>query len=142
MQNQWKLNHLGFVVRDMRRAINHYERLGIATIGTERTIQTQDGGKVKACFVRIGSLEMEFLQPMEGEGPSSQFLKQHGEGINHLAFTVNNIDQEVEKLVSRGLKLIFQTNVDWCGKVAYLDTGEIAGVLMELVEPSKDSTEI
>jgi len=134
MEKNWQLNHLGFVVRDIQQARNYYERLGIATLGPERVMETQDGGEVKTCQVRIGPLEIEFLQPVDGEGPSSQFLKQRGEGINHLAFNVTDFDKEVERLVTRGVKLIFRTEDDWYGKVAYFDTGEIGGVLLELVQ--------
>lgn len=143
MGGEWELNHVGFVVKDLDRAINYYEQLGICTIGPERVLQTPYGGRVNMRFIRIGSVEIEFLQPVEGEGPSSQFLKKHGEGINHLAFTVRDIDREVEKLKSSGGRLLFRTEVSGSlpgsGKVAYFDTGEIAGVLIELNQPTSHS---
>ena len=135
MDKEWRLNHLGFVVKDMGQVTGYYRKVGIGTVGPEQWIRTPDGGRVKSCFVKIGSLEIEFLQPVEGEGPSSQFLKKHGEGINHLAFTVKEIDREVERLKNRGVRLMFQSDVPDYGKVAYFDTGELAGVVMELVKP-------
>lgn len=135
MVRDWKLNHLGFVVKDMDRVTSYYGKVGIGTVGPIQWIRTPDGGRVKTCFVKIGSLEIEFLQPVEGEGPSSQFLKKHGEGINHLAFTVTDIDREVEDLKNSGVRLMFQLDVSDYGKVAYFDTGELGGVVMELVKP-------
>jgi len=135
MVRDWKLNHLGFVVKDMDHVTRYYGKVGIGTVGPVQWLRTPDGGRVKTCFVKIGSLEIEFLQPVEGEGPSSQFLKKHGEGINHLAFTVTDIDREVEDLKNSGVRLMFQLDVSDYGKVAYFDTGELGGVVMELVKP-------
>jgi methylmalonyl-CoA/ethylmalonyl-CoA epimerase len=135
MKKQWKLSHLGFVVKDMDQVTSYYERLGIGTVGPIQWIRTPDGGRVKTCFVKVGSLEIEFLQPVEGEGPSSQFLKKHGEGINHLAFTVRDIDREIEDLKNHGVRLMFRLDVPDYGKIAYFDTGELGGVVMELVKP-------
>ena len=135
MDRGWKLNHLGFVVKDMDQVTGYYGKVGIGTVGPIQWIRTPDGGRVKSCFVKIGSLEIEFLQPVEGEGPSSQFLKKRGEGINHLAFTVEDIDREVEDLKNRGVRLMFRSDFPEYGKVAYFDTGELGGVVMELVKP-------
>ena len=141
MEKKWKLSHLGFVVKDMDQVTSYYERLGIGTVGPIQRIRTPDGGRVKTCFVKVGSLEIEFLQPVEGGGPSSQFLKKHGEGINHLAFTVRDIDREIEDLKNHGVRLMFRLDVPDYGKIAYFDTGELGGVVMELVkliEPTGD----
>ena len=63
VQKDWELNHIGFVVRDPNQLTCYYRRIGIGAIGPEQWVQTPDGGRVKTCFVRIGSLEIEFLQP-------------------------------------------------------------------------------
>ena len=139
MEKDWNLNHLGFVVRDMNRAMKYYEQLGIADIGPEKVLQAYDGNQIKVRIVKIGSLLLEFFEPDEGIGVSGRFLKERGEGINHMAFTVGDLEQEIEKLVGRGMKLMFRSEDPDFGRVAYVDTGEIAGVVMELVQPPKES---
>lgn len=134
MKKDWELNHLGFVVKDMDKAMKHYGSLGIAEIGPEKIVEAYDGSKIKVRLVRIGSLMLEFFEPPEGAGVSGKYLKERGEGINHMAFTVKNLEQEIDKLADSGVKLMFRAEDADFGKVAYLDTGAVAGVVMELVE--------
>ena len=134
MQKNWQINHLGFVVRDMDKAMNYYKKLGIAEIGPEKMMEAYDGSKIKVRFVKIGSLLLEFFEPPEGAGVSGKYLQEHGEGVNHLSFTVTDIEQEIEQLVGQGMKLMFRSEDRDFGQVAYFDTSDVAGVVMELVQ--------
>lgn len=135
MKTKWELNHLGFVVKDMDRAMQYYTSLGIAEIGPEKIMEAFDGTKIKVRLVEIGSLMLEFFEPPEGAGVSGKYLKERGEGINHMAFTVKDLDHEIDKLKRAGLKHMFRGQDEDFGKIAYFDTGEIAGIVTELVEP-------
>ena len=138
MKKDWKIRHLGFIVSDMDRAIEYYESLGIATVGRELPLmQPPDGSKVKVRFAQIGSIVLEFFQPVEGECMQLDFLRKHGEGIQHMAFAVADIDAEVDDLVSKGIKLIFRADIRTGSRVAYFDTGQIGDFLIELVQPAE-----
>ena len=138
MKKDWEIRHLGFIVSDMDRAIEYYKSLGIATVGPELPIaQSPDGSKLKVRFVQIGSIVLEFFQPVEGESMQLHFLRKHGEGIQHMAFAVADIDAEVDDLLSKGVKLIFRGDMPTGTRIAYFDTGQIGDFLIELVQPAK-----
>jgi 4-hydroxyphenylpyruvate dioxygenase-like putative hemolysin len=138
MKKDWEIRHLGFIVNDMDKAIEHYKSLGIATIGPELPIaQSPDGSKLKVRFVQIGSIVLEFFQPVEGESMQLAFLRKHGEGIQHMAFAVSDIDAEVDDLLGKGVKLVFRGDMPTGTRIAYFDTGKIGDFLIELVQPAK-----
>jgi len=138
MKKDWEIRHLGFIVSDMDRAIEYYKSLGIATVGPELPIaQSPDGSKLRVRFAQIGSIVLEFFQPVEGESMQLAFLRKHGEGIQHMAFAVADIDAEVDDLVSKGVKLVFRADMPTGTRIAYFDTGQIGDFLIELVQPAE-----
>jgi len=141
MKKDWEIRHLGFIVSDMDRAIEYYKSLGIAAIGRELPLmQLPNGSKLKVRFAQIGSMVIEFFQPVEGESMQLDFLRKHGEGIQHMAFTVADIDTAVDDLVSKGVKLIFRADMPAGNRMAYFDTGQIGDFLIELVQPTEKDT--
>lgn len=137
MKKDWEIHHLGFIVSDMDKTIEYYKSLGIATVGHELPLmQSPDGSKLKVRFAQIGSIVLEFFQPVEGESMQLDFLKKHGEGIQHMAFAVADIDAEVDDLVSKGVKLIFRVDTPTGSRIAFFDTGQIGDVLIELIQPA------
>ena len=146
MQENWKFNHTGVVVRDMEKAIEYYKALGIGpfppAIGPEgiplfgQTVRGEqcdyemdlryaDGG--------VGGLGFELIQPLKGESIYKEFLGKKGEGIHHLAFTVSDLDTEIIRMAEKGFKVI-QTGQTSRGKFAYFDTDKIGGTVTELVQ--------
>ncbi len=141
MKKDWEIRHLGFIVSDMDRAIEYYKSLGIATVGRELPLmQPPNGSKVKVRFAQIGSIVLEFFQPVEGESMQLDFLKKHGEGIQHMAFTVSDIDAEVDDMLSKGVELVFRGDMPTGTRIAYFDTGKIGDFLIELVQPAEKDT--
>ena len=138
MKKDWEIRHLGFIVSDMDRAIEYYKSLGIATVGPELpSAQSPDGSKLRVRFAQIGSIVLEFFQPVEGESMQLDFLRKHGEVIQHMAFAVADIDAEVDDLVSKGVKLVFRGDMPTGTRIAYFDTGQIGDFLIELVQPAE-----
>ena len=83
MGKSWKLHHIAVVVRDIDKAVEYYQSLGIASVGRE-VIFPESKPKIRAKFVQIGSVPIEFIQPVEGESPYKEFLDRKGEGIQHI----------------------------------------------------------
>ena len=137
MKKDWEIRHLGFIVSDMDKAIEYYKSLGIATVGPERLMTVPEGGKLKVRFIQIGSLVLAFFQPVEGESIQLDFLRKHGEGIQHMAFAVSDIDAEVNELLNKGVKLLFRGDMPNGSRIVYFDTGKVGDVLMELVQPAE-----
>ena len=137
MEKDWEAHHIGVIVKDMDKAVEHYKSMGIVTVGRELpAVQTRQGAKVKARWAQMGPLLLELFQPIEGEDIQLEFLREHGEGIAHIGFTVADIDAEVDKLVSNGVKLLFRIDHPTGTRIAYFDTRQVGGFIIELVQPS------
>jgi len=137
MKEEWKTHHVGVIVSDMDRAVEYYKSLGIVTVGRDLgDVQTRKGAKVKARFAQIGPLVLELFQPVEGEDIQLEFLKKHGEGIQHIGFTVADIDAEVDDLVSKGVKLMFRLDTPTGTRIAFFDTRQIGDFIIELIQPA------
>jgi len=136
----------GIVVRDLKKSIQLYEELlGIGPwqemeIKREMfTSMTTNGKPVeKACFLTgmamAGSIQLELIQPVEGDLPYSDFLTQHGEGLHHVGHIhVPNVDAAVRHLEARGFPCIF-AGVSPRTRFAYVDMSRALGVIVELIE--------
>jgi len=136
MASNWEFDHMGVVVRDVDAAVEYYQSLGIVDKATDRI--TMEGKKAKLIgrFIHIGSLRIEFWQPVRGETVQQEFLNSRGEGVNHLAFRVDDLDRERDKLVEKGIPVIFSVK-DENGYMAYFDARKVGNILIELAQPPK-----
>ena len=137
-----KVNQIGVVVRDLDKAIEYYESLGIGPFKPisvnviERKVRgvPNDEWKFRISVADMGPVQFELVQPVAGESIQKEFLETKGEGINHLGFYVDDFDNEVAKLVEKGYEVIASTRgLDGYGDGAYFRTDEIGGVLLELI---------
>ena len=111
-----KIDHIGIAVRSIEKASELFSNLlGLKVTGEERV----EGQKVKVAFLPLGDSELELLESTEPEGPIARFIEKKGEGIQHIAFRVDNIEKTLEKLEERliGLNLL---DVEEASKVADL----------------------
>ena len=140
------LFQVGIVVRDLDESIRLYrELLGIGEwadmeIPSEIfTTLTYNGKPVKnACFrtamADIGTIQIELIQPVEGNLPHSDFLKEHGEGLHHLGHIhVPDIEAAVRDLEALGFPCTFAGSTE-STKFAYMDMTQALGVIVELIE--------
>ncbi len=135
----WKLHHIAVVVHDIDRAVKYYESLGIATVGRE-VIFPESKPKIRAKFVEVGTIPIEFIQPIEGE-PSryQEFLDSKGEGVQHIAFAVDNLDEETAGLVDKGVSIIIKGKAPAAfGSIsAHFDTGQVGDFAIQLIQEAK-----
>jgi catechol 2,3-dioxygenase-like lactoylglutathione lyase family enzyme len=145
MPQNWKFHHISVIVRDMSKATEYYQSLGIGPfpplIGPEGTV-TLTEKKVRDKPVdyqidlrqaEVGGLNLEVIQPLEGDTPVKEFLEKKGEGIQHIGFFVDDLDQETAKLAEKGFT-ITQSGESPEVKWAYYDTDKIGGVSIELMQ--------
>ncbi len=93
---------------------------------------------MKIGFYRADPIEIELIQVLEGETPHTEFLRERGEGLQHLRFSVDNLDEMLAKLAKQGIEPVFQHSYPEVGiSFAYLDTDKIGGVMFELIEIKK-----
>jgi methylmalonyl-CoA/ethylmalonyl-CoA epimerase len=142
-----RLDHFGLVVRDMDRAVDHFQSLGIGPFQSfrasglaykERELMGRpiapDSNIIDARQSQIGPIRLELIQPVQGESLWKEFLDTKGEGINHLCFLVDDIEKEEAKLVRGRLRVLYKSRFKNGGGATYFDTGEIGGVLLELIQ--------
>jgi methylmalonyl-CoA/ethylmalonyl-CoA epimerase len=128
-----KIDHIGIAVKSIAEARKLYEGiLGLKYEGSE-TVAEQ---KVTTAFFPIGDTEIELLESTDPEGPIAKFIEKRGEGIQHIAFRVENIEEALEELKKQGIQLIDEKPRIGAGgaKIAFLHPKATGGVLIELCE--------
>ncbi len=137
-------DHIGIVVNDINKAVEFLESLGIGPFesgkgaGVVESIyygEVVSGMKWENRKAQMGPVRLELLQPVAGQSPWKDFLKAKGEGINHIAFYVNDLNElnkELAKLERKGMKVIYRSKFKDGGGSAYVDTGKVGGLLFEL----------
>lgn len=128
-----KIDHIGIAVANLDETLKLYtEVLGMKLHGTE-TVAEQ---KVRVAFLPVGDTEVELLESTEPDGPIAKFIESKGQGIQHLAFRVDNIEAALAELKAKGVRLIDEVPRYGAGgaKIAFLHPKATNGVLVELCQ--------
>ena len=135
------VSQIGLVVRDLEKtAAFYHSTFGIGQFSIAPEVRF-DGvilrgqptnSKIKVAFADSGPLQIELIQPIEGENIYTEFLQAGNEGLHHLGFEVDDFEGMLAKFKSRGIEPIFWHNMGFMA-FAYLDTGKIGGVIVELL---------
>lgn len=128
-----KIDHIGIAVRSIEKTGELFSNiLGLKVTG-EEIVEEQ---KVKVAFLPLGDSELELLESTSPEGPIARFIEKKGEGIQHIAFRVENIKKALEKLKKEGVRLIDAKPRYGAGgaKIAFLHPKDTNGILIELSE--------
>lgn len=127
------IEHIGIAVNSIADAIPFYERvLGLKCYNIEEVADQ----KVKTAFFMIGQTKIELLESTDPEGPIGKFLEKRGEGIHHIAFAVENIEERLREAEAAGIRLIDTTPRRGAEglSIAFLHPKSTLGVLTELCE--------
>jgi methylmalonyl-CoA/ethylmalonyl-CoA epimerase len=128
-----KIDHLGIAVHSIEEAKKLFQdTLGLQFEGSE-TVAEQ---KVTTAFFPVGDSEVELLQSTAPDGPIAKYLEKRGEGIQHIAFRVENIEEALAELKDKGVRLIDEKPRLGAGgaKIAFLHPKSTHGVLIEISE--------
>ena len=128
-----KIDHIGIAVKSIEASLKFYsEVLGLRPEG-EETVAEQ---KVKTVFLPLGETEIELLESTAPDGPIAKFIEARGEGIQHIAFKVDNIEEALKELEAHDYRLIDHKPREGAGgkKIAFLHPKDSFGVLVELCE--------
>ncbi|MDE0675533.1 MAG: methylmalonyl-CoA epimerase [Acidimicrobiia bacterium] len=131
------LDHVGIAVHDLDHALDEYqEKYGITPLYRE-TVASQG---VEEAMIPLGGSFIQLLQPLGSETPVGRFLAKRGEGVHHLAWTVADIDAALEHLKAQGARLVDSEPRPGGGgsRIAFVHPADLAGTLIELVEPPDD----
>ena len=128
-----KIEHLGIAVKDLEAATKTYEAL----LG-KPAYQTEDveSEGVKTVFFKTGDNKIELLGATREDSPIAKYIAKRGEGIHHVAFDVENIEAEIERLKAAGFQLINDIPKKGADnkRIVFLHPKSTHGVLVELCE--------
>ncbi len=128
-----QIDHIGIAVKSLDQAGRFYtDVLGLPTQETE-TVEDQ---KVTVAFIPVADSEVELLESTEPDGPVARYIESKGEGIQHIAYRVENLDEALAELKEKGVRLIDQEPRKGAGgaRIAFIHPKETHGVLVELCE--------
>lgn len=128
-----KLEHLGFAVRNLSEADELYERLlGTGPYKREKV----PSENVITSFFKVGEVKIELLEATSNESPIAGFIKKRGEGIHHVAFEVQDIELEVQRLRAEGFRIINEKPKKGADNklVTFVHPKSVGGVLVELCQ--------
>lgn len=127
------IDHIGIAVKDLDEAIRVYrDVLGFKLEG----VHTFSERMLKIAFFSLGESRIELLQPLSPDSTVAKFLATRGEGIQHLAVKVKNVEATIEEFKGKGVVLVDETprlGVEG-NKMAFVHPKSTRGVLLELVE--------
>ena len=131
-----KAEHIGIAVKDLSVSIPLFEKL--LNTGCYKT-ETVEGEKVKTAFFLRGEIKIELLESLTEDGVIAKFIEKKGEGMHHIAFEVENIEQEMERLANEGFQLLNDAPKQGADHklVCFLHPKSTNGVLIELCETIK-----
>jgi methylmalonyl-CoA/ethylmalonyl-CoA epimerase len=133
------INHIGIAVKSIDAHRPFYEQ----TLGAKfEGIETVADQKVKVGFFLVGppghEVRLELLEPTSPESPVAQFIEKRGEGMHHVAYTVDSIQQRLDSLKAGGTRLIDEKPRAGAHhmQIAFLHPKSSCGVLTELCQPA------
>jgi methylmalonyl-CoA/ethylmalonyl-CoA epimerase len=133
MFNVLKVDHIGIAVEDLEVAKEFYtKKLGVEAHGEE----VVDSQHVKVCFIPIGDSEIELLESTSPDGPIAKFIEKNGQGIQHIALNVDNIENALADLKAKDVRLIDQVPRYGAGgaSIAFVHPKSTGGILLELTQ--------
>ena len=128
-----QIDHIGIAVKAIKDADKFYTDV----LGLEiQDIEEVADQKVNVAFIPIMESEVELLESTHPDGPVAKYIESRGEGIQHIAFRVENIEEALEELKRKGVRLIDQKPRNGAGgaRIAFIHPRETNGVLVEICE--------
>jgi methylmalonyl-CoA epimerase len=131
-----RIIHVGVIVAAMPAAKTLYT----AILGLTCTREEEFKNEAKICFLPVGDSQIELIGDLYPHGPIEKMVAEHGEGVHHIAFEVENIEDALAELRLKEVPL--RAGSPCAGahgsKIAFLDPAVTHGVLIELVEPATE----
>ncbi|SHI58361.1 methylmalonyl-CoA epimerase [Dethiosulfatibacter aminovorans DSM 17477] len=128
-----KVDHIGIAVKNLEETLKFYQEvMGLDLAGTE-VVEEQ---KVKVAFLPIGDTEVELLESTDPDGPIARYIDKKGEGVQHIAYRVDDIEAAIAEMQEKGVRMIDEKPRYGAGgaKIAFCHPKYTAGVLVELCQ--------
>jgi methylmalonyl-CoA/ethylmalonyl-CoA epimerase len=128
-----KLEHLGIAVKDLAQA----ERLYSALLGTNPYKQeTVSSENVTTSFFKLGEVKLELLEGTSEESAIARFIAKRGEGLHHIAFEVQDIHEEMNRLKDQGFEVLYEQPVTGADNklINFVHPRSVGGLLVEVCQ--------
>ncbi len=128
-----KVDHIGVAVKNLEESLKFYQDvMGMDLAGTE-IVEEQH---VKVAFLPIGDTEIELLESTDPEGPIARYIDKKGEGVQHIAYKVEDIEVAIAEMKAKGVRMIDEKPRYGAGgaKIAFCHPKSTNGVLIELCQ--------
>ena len=128
-----KIDHIGIAAKAIDQVSPFWsDILGLKVTGKETTEEQ----KVRSAFIPVGESELEILESTSPDGALAKFIETRGEGIQHIALRVDNLEEALQELKAKGVRLIDEKPRRGAGggKIAFVHPKATGGVLLELSE--------
>lgn len=131
-----KIEHIGIAVKNINQSNELFKKL----FGKEHyKVEAVASEGVSTSFFMLGETKIELLEATNENSAIAKFIEKKGEGIHHIAYEVDNIDEEMKRLKAEGFDLIHQQAKDGADnkRICFLHPKSTNGVLVELCEEKK-----
>jgi methylmalonyl-CoA/ethylmalonyl-CoA epimerase len=129
-----RIDHIGIAVKNLDETVAFYRQV----MGLEVSSSEVFNG-MKIAFLRIGDSELELLEDLTPDGAIARHVAKRGEGMQHVAYRVDDIEQALQDMRTKGIELIDERPRPGArnARVAFLHPRSTKGVLIEFVEPQR-----
>jgi methylmalonyl-CoA/ethylmalonyl-CoA epimerase len=134
-----RVDHVAIAVNSVAEALKNYEKIlkidkvDIEDVPTER---------VKVAILKLQDTRIELMEPTANDSPIKKFLTDRGEGIHHIAITADDIENDVERAIANGTRMIGNIRTGSYGrKITFIHPKSMNGVLTEFCQAPPESKE-
>lgn len=127
-----KLDHIGIAVKSLDAAMAVYK--GMMAFDERRTVVESQG--VKVALIPVGDLYLELLEPLNDESTIAKFITEKGEGLHHIAFAVEDIEESMREYRKKGFRFLYEKPAEgkFGSKVNFMHPKDTGRVLIELTQ--------
>ena len=134
MMNKPSIDHVGIATKSIEEATVFWDALGLVTESDH--VNHEQGVRIRMLEGGPNSPKVELLEPLGPKTPVGKFISKRGEGIQQIAFTVDDISVTISRLIESGCKMINEEPHEGVGGtlIAFVHPSSTGGVLIELVQ--------
>ena len=134
MMNKPSIDHVGIATKSIEEATVFWDTLGLVTESDH--VNHEQGVRIRMLEGGADSPKVELLEPLGPETPVGKFISKRGEGIQQIAFTVDDISVAILRLIETGCRMINDEPLEGVGGtlIAFVHPSSTGGVLVELVQ--------
>jgi methylmalonyl-CoA/ethylmalonyl-CoA epimerase len=141
MEVVMRVDHIAIAVNNVQEALKNYQK--ILNID-EVEMEDVPNEKVRVAMLKLEDTRLELMEPTAPDSPISRFLQERGEGIHHIAITADDIEKDVARASSNGMRMLGNLRTGSYGrKITFIHPKSLNGVLTEFCEapPENGKTE-